>query len=138
MVGEVNKMAIYSFTGPAMVTSEGDIEVAPSEGVTKTGCGLQKFVFVHGGQGLRSEEGNHSRTVEGSKRKTMLLQGGLTMGGVFTVVESGQEMTEIPVASRVLDQKGEGEGGGARSCKFCGSSDEGPEAMLFRSEVSPN
>ena len=60
------------------------------------------------------------------------------MGGVFTVVESGQEMTEILVASRVLDQKGKGEGGGARSCKFCGGPDEGPEAMLFRSEVSPN
>ena len=68
----------------------------------------------------------------------MLLQGGSTMGKTFTVVESGQEMTEILIASRVLDQKGKGEGGGARPCKFCRSPDEGPEAMLFCSEVSPN
>ena len=58
MVGEVNKMAIYSFTGPAMVTSEGDIEVAPSEGVTKTGCGLQKFVFVKNDSSTSCETDN--------------------------------------------------------------------------------
>ena len=49
MVGEVNKMVIYSFSSPAMMASEGDIEVVPAEGITKTGSGFQEFIFVQGG-----------------------------------------------------------------------------------------